>query len=223
MRFTSPGRYRALTTLLLLSPATPMLFMGQEFAASSPFLYFADQERQIAHLVREGRWEFLRNFSRIAGIANPKWLADPADPTTFLKSKLNWDECDRNSDTIALHRDLMRMRREDPTFARQDGANLYGAVIGPEAFLLRWLYNTADDRLILVNLGRDLNWSPAAEPLLAPPPQTTWLTSWSSEEPEYGGAGTRAADSKDLVIPGNSATVLVPISTEKNAGQQDDR
>src|SRR5204863_9864015 len=61
-QLTSPGRWRAMTALLLLSPGTPMLFQGQEFSASSPFLYFADFEEELAAAVRTGRREFLTQF-----------------------------------------------------------------------------------------------------------------------------------------------------------------
>ena len=63
---TSPGRYRAMTALMLLGPGTPMLFQGQEFAASSPFHYFADHEKGLAGKVRQGRDEFLQQFDSLA-------------------------------------------------------------------------------------------------------------------------------------------------------------
>src|SRR6185436_9557828 len=59
---TDLGRLRALTALLLLGPATPMLFQGQEFGASAPFLYFADHGRELAEQVRRGRADFLKQF-----------------------------------------------------------------------------------------------------------------------------------------------------------------
>src|SRR5207302_390145 len=63
---SSPGKYRALTALTLLGPATPLLFQGQEFGSSAPFLYFADHEPGLAGAVRKGRREFLSQFPRIA-------------------------------------------------------------------------------------------------------------------------------------------------------------
>jgi maltooligosyltrehalose trehalohydrolase len=60
--YTSPGRYRAMTTLCLLGPCTPLLFMGQEFASTRPFLYFADHNEELAKLIREGRAESLHQF-----------------------------------------------------------------------------------------------------------------------------------------------------------------
>src|SRR4029077_7133357 len=61
----SPHQLRALTALLLLGPATPMLFQGQEFGASTPFLFFADHGPELSRLVAEGRKKFLSQFSGI--------------------------------------------------------------------------------------------------------------------------------------------------------------
>ena len=61
-QLTSPGRYKALTAVMLLGPGTPMLFQGEEFAASSPFFYFADFPCELARLTRQGRAEFLSQF-----------------------------------------------------------------------------------------------------------------------------------------------------------------
>ena len=65
---TSPGRYRAMTALMLLAPATPMLFQGQEIAASAPFLYFCDHDPELASMVKAGRTEFLRQFPSIRSL-----------------------------------------------------------------------------------------------------------------------------------------------------------
>ena len=75
---TSPGRYKALTALMLLGPGTPMLWQGQEFAASSPFFYFADHQPELAQLVYQGRVEFLSQFQGIATPEMQAYLPDPA-------------------------------------------------------------------------------------------------------------------------------------------------
>jgi maltooligosyltrehalose trehalohydrolase len=205
---TSPGRQRALTALLLLGPQTPMLFMGQEFAASVPFYYFADHEPDLAKLVRKGRNEFLSQFRRIHAYHDGRRVPDPADPATFNACILKWDECEKNANDLALHRDLLRLRREDTVFARQDKTVIEGAVIGPEAFLLRWFDTNGDDRLAVFNLGRDLDFRGIAEPLVAAPPDRRWDVLWSSEEPDYGGAGTPAFSDKNWHLPGHTAVIL---------------
>ena len=106
-QLTSPGRWRALTALQLLAPGTPLLFMGQEFMTSKPFLYFADHEVEIAELVRHGRWAFLRMFPRAAGASAASPLADPAARDTFHASKLDWSEVETNQQAVVLHKDLL--------------------------------------------------------------------------------------------------------------------
>ena len=110
---TSPGLLRAMTALLLLGPGTPMLFQGQEFAASTPFLYFADHNPELAKLVAKGRREFLEQFPSIARPESTACLANPASETTFTKCKLDFSERERNATHYALHRDLLKLRRED--------------------------------------------------------------------------------------------------------------
>src|SRR4030095_16376054 len=78
-QLTSPGRHRALTTYLLLGPWTPLLFQGEEWNASTPFLYFADHEVGLRELVREGRARFLAQFPSCASPEAAAALADPGD------------------------------------------------------------------------------------------------------------------------------------------------
>lgn len=89
---SSPSRYRVLTAVLLLAPQTPMLFQGQEFAAPSPFFYFADHKEKIAHLVAHGRSQFLSQFRVLATPEMQARLSDPGDPMTFTRSKLNHND-----------------------------------------------------------------------------------------------------------------------------------
>ncbi len=205
---TTPGRHRALTALLLLGPQTPLLFLGHEFAASNPFYYFADHEPELAALVRAGRHEFLSQFRRIHAFHAGSRVPDPAAADTFMACKLNWDECKRNSEHMLLHRDLLRLRREDQVFSRQDKTAIEGAVIGPEAFILRWFDAKGDDRLAVFNLGRDIDFCGLAEPLIAAPPDRRWAVLWSSEEPDYGGMGTPAFDDRNGSLPGHTAMVF---------------
>jgi maltooligosyltrehalose trehalohydrolase len=89
-QLTSPGRYRALTALLLLVPQTPLLFQGEEFGSSAPFLFFADHDQELRRLVRKGRAEFLAQFPSIATDGDLGNLADPGDAMTFTRSRLDW-------------------------------------------------------------------------------------------------------------------------------------
>jgi maltooligosyltrehalose trehalohydrolase len=207
----SPGRHRALTALCLLSPGTPMLFQGQEFASSRPFLFFADHKPDLAKLVHRGRKEFLRQFPSIADPAVQGQIPDPADPATFERCKLDFSERTTHAQAYALHKDLLRLRREDPVFRAQRPGGVDGAVLGEEAFVLRFFGEDGDDRLLLVNLGRDLHLWPADEPLLAPGEGESWEVLWRSEDLRYGGDGATAVEGAEgWSIPGEAAVVMRP-------------
>jgi maltooligosyltrehalose trehalohydrolase len=204
----APGRYRALTALLLLSPATPMFFQGQEFGAGTPFFYFADHRPDLARLVDEGRKNFLSQFPSLASAPMQASVRDPAERSTFLMSKLDWSETERNREAVALHRDLLNLRKSDPAFSRS-APEFDGAVLSGEAFLLRYFDEEAGDRLLLVNLGCDLELDPCPEPFLAVPAGSEWRTLWSSEDPRYGGLGTPPLEKEGHpFLPGNSTVVF---------------
>jgi maltooligosyltrehalose trehalohydrolase len=191
---TSPARLRALTALLLLSPQTPMLFQGQEFASSAPFLFFADHEPRLARLVSRGRREFLAQFPSIrqAVESDPEIVPDASSEVTFRHCTLDLGERERHAAVYALHGDLLRLRREDPAIRQQRSDRLHGAVLTEHAFVLRFLCGSGD-RLLVVNLGADCALAPAPEPLLAPPEGADWREQWSSENPRYGGSGSGSA------------------------------
>jgi maltooligosyltrehalose trehalohydrolase len=188
---TSPGRHRALTALLLLGPNTPMLFQGQEFGASTPFLFFADHQPELAEQVYAGRREFLSQFPSIATEAAQAIIAPPADERTFTRCKLKLEERQLHAETYQMHKDLLRLRREEPALQPRDHRWYDGAVLGTSDFVLRYFGDRdEDDRLLMVCLGRDCPLTPAPEPLLAPPSGCQWTIAWSSEDPRYGGSGT---------------------------------
>jgi maltooligosyltrehalose trehalohydrolase len=209
----SPGRWRALTALMLLAPGTPMLFQGQEHASSKPFLFFADHQGDLAAAVRAGRRTFLSQFR---SLALPEWstaVPDPSDPATFERCRLDHGERERHPEAWSLHRDLLRLRREDAVLSRQGEDGLDGAVLGAHAFVVRFFGLAGDDRLLVVNLGPDEHFSPAPEPLLAPPAGRLWTVRWSSEARAYGGSGTFPPDSADgWRLPGEAAVLLAPSS-----------
>jgi maltooligosyltrehalose trehalohydrolase len=266
-RLASPGCYRALTALLLLGPATPMLFQGQEAAAGAPFVFFADHHPRLASAVRRGRQAFLAQFPSLADPAVQAAIPDPAAPATFALCKLDpgdWEASRGSGDSgdsgdsggtsvptgpgrprhqpqaaaLTLHRDLLRLRREDPVFRLQAAAGIDGAVLGPAALVLRWFApppeesggaggNAIGDRLLLINLGAHLELDPAPEPLLAPPAGERWQVLWSSEDPRYGGAG--APPPEDAAggwrLPGQAAVALAPAPRDpcRESDERDER
>ncbi len=212
---TSPGRLRAMTALFLLAPGTPMLFQGQEFGASTPFHYFSDHDPELAKLVGEGRSQFLQQFRSLATPEMRSFVPDPGNPSVFERCKLDLGERERHRPVYDLHKDLLRLRREDPVFAAQKSRGLDGAVLAEECLLVRYFGEDADDRLLLVNFGPDLHLDPAPEPLLAPPEGMLWAILWSSEDPKYGGTGTPHPDTEEnWRILGHAAVALRPVPRE---------
>ncbi|HYO81420.1 MAG TPA: malto-oligosyltrehalose trehalohydrolase [Bryobacteraceae bacterium] len=211
---TSPGLLRAMTALVLLGPGTPMLFQGQEFGSTKPFMFFADMPEWLADSVRNGRREFVGQWRSLKTPELVASLADPCAPETFEACKLDRTERERNGPTIALHRDLLRLRREDPVISQWSRSRFDGAVLSDSAFVFRIFSAEHGDRLLLVNLGRDLHRDPAPEPLLAPPESSEWQVLFSTEAPQYGGCGTAPPDTEqNWRIPGWSAILLRPVAT----------
>lgn len=103
---------RAAAACVLLAPSPPLLFMGEEFGASTPFLFFCDFGPELAAAVTRGRRQ---EFARFARFRNPQTLAaipDPNDPHSFAASKLRWDEIGRtpHGEWLAFHRELLALR-----------------------------------------------------------------------------------------------------------------
>jgi maltooligosyltrehalose trehalohydrolase len=203
--FASPAQIRAFTGLLLLLPGPPMLFQGQEFQSSRPFVYFSDAPAALRDAVIRGRREFLAQFPNI-----PAQLDEsPCDRATFDKCKLDWSEFETNRHVVALHRDLLALRRADPVFSGRRYRSLDGAVLGREALVLRFFGDHGDDRLLFVNYGPDIDRGSFAEPLIAPPEGKSWRPLLSSEDRKYGGAGiVPFEDAKGWHLTGHSTLVL---------------
>jgi maltooligosyltrehalose trehalohydrolase len=205
-----------MTAVLLLAPGTPMLFQGQEFCASSPFLYFANHKPELAVLVKDGRRQFLRQWRDLRLPVMDSCLADPGAESTFEKSKLDHSEVEKHAEQYRLHRDLLELRRRDSTISAQDSSAVDGAVLGSDAFLIRFFGEENDDRLLLVNFGIDLVLNPLPDSLFAPPDDKQWAVMWSSEDPAYGGCGQPAIEtSLGWFITGHAAALLKPSPREE--------
>jgi maltooligosyltrehalose trehalohydrolase len=218
LRFqTSPGRYRAMTALLLLGPWTPLLFQGQEFGASSPFMFFADVgDASVRDAIQRGRAEWLAPFLSITQEEAWRSLPAPDDPDVFARCKLDFAERAKHRTIYDLHIDLLKLRRDDSRFSQQILGGVDGAVVSPASFALRYFSKQNDDRLLIINFGDSKTLKPAPESLLAPPLSCRWETLWTSESPLYGGTGAIAiASEEQWVLPAETAVALRPVLREK--------
>ncbi|MFN2461482.1 MAG: malto-oligosyltrehalose trehalohydrolase [Candidatus Velthaea sp.] len=107
-----PEAARAAAAVMLLAPSPPLLFMGEEWAASTPFLFFCDFEPQLARLVTEGRRREFAAFPEFADAQAREGIPDPSAPETFARCRLRWDEraTGGHAAMLAHYRALLRVR-----------------------------------------------------------------------------------------------------------------
>jgi 1,4-alpha-glucan branching enzyme len=148
-------RLRALYALLFLSPSIPLLFMGEEWAASSPFLFFCDFEGDLGAAVREGR---RKEFARFAAFGDSEARARIPDPTakaTFARSRLNWNERDEppHADWLALISGLITLRRRALVPRLSGIASGEARMLNEQAFIIAWPLAQGGHWYVVANFG----------------------------------------------------------------------
>ena len=128
--------YRAASALLLLSPEIPLLFMGQEWAAPEPFLFFTNHKEELGRLVTEGRRKEFEHFSAFSEEATREKIPDPQQKETFLRSKLNWATRQTGEHAACLHwyRQLLQIRQYLLRTAHYDCST----ALSDQTVLLKW-------------------------------------------------------------------------------------
>jgi maltooligosyltrehalose trehalohydrolase len=141
-------------------------------------------------------------------------LAHPGDPETFQRCKLDFAERESHAAYYQMTKDLLTLRHSEPCFRAANRRGIDGAILSPQAFVLRYFLHDGLDRLIVVNLGRDLHLETAPEPLLGSFPEAPWQLCLSTEEPAYGGGGVGPVETEDAgwQIPGQAAVFLRIVS-----------
>lgn len=116
---TTEGRAKIAAVLIMTAPFVPLIFQGEEWAASSPFLYFTDHDDELGRLVFEGRKQEFAAFGW-----KPEEIPDPQDERTFARSKLKWDEITEpeHAGMLGWYRKLIALRRSEPDFVSGDVA-----------------------------------------------------------------------------------------------------
>jgi malto-oligosyltrehalose trehalohydrolase len=160
---SSQQRLRAAATAWLLAPAPPMLFMGEEFGATTPFLFFCDFRSPLAEAVTEGRRREFGEFGAIAGSSVP----DPNHPDSFERSKLDWlsIEGDEHASWLEFYRRLLALRREHviPRLAGTPARSGYYEVLGRGALRVRWKLADESTLELRLNLSTDATRTHAPE------------------------------------------------------------
>ncbi|HEY1959693.1 MAG TPA: malto-oligosyltrehalose trehalohydrolase [Polyangiaceae bacterium] len=191
-RAVSLDTYCAVSLLLLLLPATPLIFMGQEWCATTPFAYFTDHAPELGRAVTEGR---RHEFADFPGFSDPSRVPDPQAIETFRASKLDWNEPWEGDHRRVheLYRAALAARRSDPLLRATSRDALRARADGE---LLVVIHRAGEDvRGVVVNFGdaprspreipeldgaRAVLWSSEAHPGQMLPPHTTVLFSGRS-------------------------------------------
>lgn len=197
----------AATALLLLAPETPLLFMGQEYAATTPFLYFTDHQAELGRLVTEGRRQEFAGFPAFRDPERRAQIPDPQAEATFLRSKLDAAERARNAATERLHRDLLALRRDDPVLRHQDRPRTAARALSSDMVAVE-RHSSDGRRLLLVNFGdaARVAWHAATAD-----GGRGWRLLWWSGAAGYGGASAPpdiTSDPHALWLPARCAVLL---------------
>jgi maltooligosyltrehalose trehalohydrolase len=179
----TPSLYRAWSALLLLLPYTPMIFMGQEFMATTPFRYFTDHHGNLGRAVTEGRFAQFARYE--SDDERRRRFPDPQDEATFLASKLDREESEREPGrgVLTLYGELLRLRREDPVLAPQDRFAMTVRAVDDDALVVEMAHEGAKRMLVL-------NTDGAREIALDAGAGREWSVLMSTEELRFGGDGS---------------------------------
>jgi maltooligosyltrehalose trehalohydrolase len=145
--------YTAAAMLLLFLPMVPLLFMGEEWAASSPFLFFTDHDSELGAAITRGRHE---EFAHFRGFTDPEVrdrIPDPQARSTFESSKLHWDERSRepHAHVLDVYRRMLALRASDPVLSAPSRARTSCSVHGSLLSVRRWV--GPEERALLFNAG----------------------------------------------------------------------
>lgn len=208
----APETYRAVSMLLCLTPYTPMLFMGQEWGASSPFLFFTDHPGELGRKIASYRAE---EFKKVGTNNNTELLArmpDPQEKSTFAATKLRWEECQHppHGSILALYRECLNLRARVPTFQNPARGTWSVQKVDPDLLALRW-HEESGDWLLLVSPRSPAEIKFQSDPFIAPSTGRHWEMVILSNDAKFGGKLGPCGLSNDrrvLKFSGPAACVL---------------
>jgi maltooligosyltrehalose trehalohydrolase len=155
--FASPDALRAIISIYLLLPQIPMLFMGEEFGASTPFPFFAHFKSDLADAVREGRRAEFAKFPEFQDPHKRELIPDPTSEATFQSAKLNWAEIgdQSHSDWLALYRQLLAIRHAEIIPRLKNIGEHCGSykILGEGAVSVRWTMGDGTCLCLVANLS----------------------------------------------------------------------
>lgn len=199
--------YLALSLFFLLIPQMPLLFQGQEFLASTPFLYFTDHERELGELVTKGRRQEFAGFVTFNSPHLRELIPDPQAATTFQRSVLRLDEAEYGLGRLCrdLYTAALDVRANDPVLrvARATRAPIVARANGDSLALN--ITAAGSSRVVLLNVGQETD--------IALPEDSAWQVVLDTGEPRFGGNGRAVALRRGgAQVPGHHAALLRPLT-----------
>lgn len=153
----SPEAVRAVAAIYLLSPQIPMIFMGEEWAASTPFRFFCDFDGDLARLVTEGRRKEFEKFPEFSDEATRERIPDPSSEETFLDSKLIWDERgdQDHAETLDFYTETLAVRHAEiiPRLHGIEGEKAQSRLVGERGLRVQWPLADGSLLSIIANLS----------------------------------------------------------------------
>jgi len=150
---------RAAAAILLLAPSPPLLFMGEEFGAESPFLFFCDFEKDLAAAVTAGRRNEFAHFARFNDPAERARIPDPNAASTFESSRLDWSEIGQasHSDWLRFYRSLLKLRCQHIVPRLRAGCVVDAdyEVHGDRGITADWKFPDQAKLILMANLGTE--------------------------------------------------------------------
>jgi malto-oligosyltrehalose trehalohydrolase len=154
-----PHKVKTAMEILLLGPQPPLLFMGEEFAASSPFLYFCDYKGDLAAAVTEGRRSEFTRFARFSSSEVRESIPDPNLESTFLRSKLDWNSLQQkvHVDWLHFYRELLALRQNKvvPRLGGSAATRCEASRGSQRALSVDWIFEDGARLELRANVGEE--------------------------------------------------------------------
>lgn len=207
----SLASYRVASLLICLVPATPLIFMGQEWAASTPFYFFADLPEELGATLADDRIRELTSNRTEIDEATRALIPDPQGIEAFSRSKLNWMELTRrpHEGIYRLYRDALRIRATHPVLQAAPRTDWNCVAVEPGVLLLRWKEGASEWLLVASLLTSRALSIDLHQELLAPHPER-WTVVLDSNHSTYGAVATGISElNGDMLMLNTPGAVLL--------------
>jgi maltooligosyltrehalose trehalohydrolase len=206
--------FRAMSALFLLSTATPLIFMGQEWGADTPFCYFTDHPDALGKAVAKGRRNEFRQFKSFSDPATMRSIPDPQNLSTFVNSQLNWQEREQkpHAGILALYRELINLRKTEPALQEKFNRSFQVEALSENTIALKRLAKDKPTLLVVACLKGQEQISFGKHSITRPLKDNPWTLILTTEDATFtdtpfGPATTK--ENENIVLSFNKPCALI--------------